>query len=81
MQQTNETNTAPPITGQSYRWVMLGLIWLIYAVFGMISASVAPLVTSIKGDLGCQLYGDGHSARRMATHVHWHGAHSGHINR
>ncbi len=51
MQQTNETNTAPPITGQSYRWVMLGLIWLIYAVFGMISASVAPLVTSIKGDL------------------------------
>lgn len=38
-------------TTSPYRWVMLSLIWLIYAVFGMVSASVAPLVSSIKSDL------------------------------
>ena len=30
---------------------MLGLVWLPYAAFGLISRSVAPLVTSILSDL------------------------------
>jgi cyanate permease len=35
-----------------YRWVMLALVWLPYAAFGMVSRSVAPLVTPILADLG-----------------------------
>jgi cyanate permease len=35
-----------------YRWVMLALLWLAYASFGVVSASVAPLVTPITRDLG-----------------------------
>ncbi|MBW1709736.1 MAG: MFS transporter [Deltaproteobacteria bacterium] len=34
-----------------YRWVILGLLWLLYAVFGLISKSIFPLVTPILKDL------------------------------
>jgi cyanate permease len=36
---------------QSYRWVMLALVWLPYAAFGLVSRSIAPLVTPILSDL------------------------------
>jgi len=35
-----------------YRWVILGLLWLLYAAFGLISRSISPLVTPILSDLG-----------------------------
>jgi cyanate permease len=35
-----------------YRWVMLSLLWLLYAMFGLGSRSIAPLVTPILRDLG-----------------------------
>lgn len=34
-----------------YRWVMLALVWLAYASFGLVSSSVAPLVTPIAEEL------------------------------
>ncbi len=34
-----------------YRWVMLSLLWLLYVTFGLISRSIAPLVTPILRDL------------------------------
>jgi len=34
-----------------YRWVILGLLWLVYAVFGLVIQSIAPLVTPILRDL------------------------------
>lgn len=34
-----------------YRWVMLGLIWTSYFSFGVVSGSIAPLVTPILKDL------------------------------
>lgn len=34
-----------------YRWVMLVLLWLLYAVFGLVSRAIAPLVTPILNDL------------------------------
>ena len=34
-----------------YRWVMLALLWLVYASFGMVSRSIFPLVTPILKDL------------------------------
>ncbi len=37
---------------QRYRWVMLVLVWLLYFVFGVVTASVAPLITPILKDLG-----------------------------
>jgi len=36
---------------QRYRWVILFLVWLLYAAFGLVSRSVAPLVTPILKDL------------------------------
>lgn len=35
-----------------YRWVMLGLIWLAYCMFGMTVRSLSPLITPIILDLG-----------------------------
>ena len=35
----------------SYRWVMLALLWLLYASFGVIYRSISPLVTPILADL------------------------------
>ncbi len=34
-----------------YRWVILTLIWLLYAAFGLVSRSISPLVTPILKDL------------------------------
>ena len=34
-----------------YRWVMLSLLWLLYAVFGLTFRAIAPLVTPIVEDL------------------------------
>jgi len=34
-----------------YRWVMLGLLWLLYASFGLISRAIFPLVTPLLRDL------------------------------
>jgi len=36
---------------QPYRWVMLALLWLLYAAFGLVSRSISPLVTPILKDL------------------------------
>lgn len=36
----------------SYRWVLLGGVWLIYFCFGLTTASMAPLVTPITAELG-----------------------------
>lgn len=35
-----------------YRWVILALLWALYAIFGLVARSVAPLVTPILDDLG-----------------------------
>lgn len=39
-------------TTSDYRWVMLALVCLAYASFGMVHTSVAPLITSILHDTG-----------------------------
>jgi cyanate permease len=39
------------LLGVPYPWVMLGLLWLLYAAFGLIQRSIAPLVTPILADL------------------------------
>ena len=36
---------------ESYRWVMLALLWLLYAAFGLVSRSISPLITPILKDL------------------------------
>jgi CP family cyanate transporter-like MFS transporter len=42
----------PPNSGQDpYRWVILALLWLLYAAFGIISRSIFPLVTPVLTDL------------------------------
>ena len=35
-----------------YRWVLLGGIWFVYFCFGLIAASMAPLIPAITGELG-----------------------------
>lgn len=40
-----------PYYQRRYRWVMLALIWLLYLTFGIVSFSLAPLVTPIIEDL------------------------------
>jgi cyanate permease len=35
-----------------YHWVMLALVWLLYTCFGMVTQSLAPLVTPVRADLG-----------------------------
>ena len=40
-----------PQVKQSYRWVMLALLWLLYASLGLVMGSMAPLVTPILSDL------------------------------
>jgi MFS transporter, CP family, cyanate transporter len=40
-------STPPP-----YRWVMLAALWFTYTGFGMVNASMAPLITPICDDLG-----------------------------
>ncbi len=45
----NQTRSDP--SQASYRWVMLALLALLYASFGLVTRSVAPLVTPILRDL------------------------------
>jgi len=44
---------APPLaaTTNPYRWVILGAVWWLYACFGMMTASLAPLVQPITREL------------------------------
>ena len=51
---TTPPSFMPPADSRqsSYRWVILALVWLPYAAFGLISRSIAPLVTPIVSDLG-----------------------------
>jgi cyanate permease len=35
-----------------YRWVMLGLIWILYFTFGAVMSAVSPIITPILDDLG-----------------------------
>ncbi|MFH1087205.1 MAG: MFS transporter [Chloroflexota bacterium] len=46
---TEETGTQP--SGSRYRWVMLALVWLLYTAFGVVSRSLAPLITPVLRDL------------------------------
>ena len=49
---TMKTETLPEDPSQSsYRWVMLALLALLYASFGLVTRSMAPLVTPILKDL------------------------------
>lgn len=43
------TTTSPTTSG--YRWVMLGILWIAYVSFGVIAASIAPLIAPISADL------------------------------
>jgi sugar phosphate permease len=45
------SDEGPTAYESSYRWVMLGLLWLLYASFGIISRAISPLVTPILRDL------------------------------
>ena len=47
------TDSAPSITPYEhpFRWAMLGGVWLIYFSFGLLAASMAPLVATISTDL------------------------------
>ncbi len=38
--------------GSSYKWAMLAVAWIVYFAFGMVLASIPPLVTPIARDLG-----------------------------
>ena len=40
-----------PYTKQTYRWIMLTILWIVYFAFGLVSGSMAPLVTPIVRDL------------------------------
>jgi len=45
----NESMGAPQ--SSPYRWVMLAMLWLLYAFFGLLYRSISPLVTPILADL------------------------------
>lgn len=49
---SNPKETGPQPPKLRYRWVMLSLAWLLYFAFGLIFASLSPLVTFIISDLG-----------------------------
>jgi cyanate permease len=40
-----------PYTKQSYRWIILALLWILYVSLGLVMGSMAPLVTPIIEDL------------------------------
>jgi cyanate permease len=46
---TEEQGIAPYL--RPYRWVILALVWLLYAAFGLVSRAISPLVTPILDDL------------------------------
>ena len=45
----NESTGAPQ--SSPYRWIMLALLWLLYAFFGIVYRSISPLITPILADL------------------------------
>ena len=45
----NEDGIAPQ--SSPYRWVMLAVLWLLYAFFGVVYRSISPLITPILADL------------------------------
>ncbi|MDA0301067.1 MAG: MFS transporter [Chloroflexi bacterium] len=48
----HEVPASVPPTASPYRWVMLALICLAYGAFGMVQASISPLITPILADTG-----------------------------
>jgi cyanate permease len=36
----------------TYRWILLGGVWLVYFCFGLVGASMAPIIPAITSDLG-----------------------------
>jgi len=38
-------------TTEPYQWVMLALLWLLYAAFGLVSRSISPLITPMLKEL------------------------------
>lgn len=46
-------------TTESYRWVMLSGLWLIYFCFGVVAFGLAPLVSRVAEDLSLELAGMG----------------------
>ena len=55
MTHTNNALPSSPITPppdlNSYRWVILTILWLLYTAFGMVARAIFPLVTPIINDL------------------------------
>ncbi len=50
--RTSAEPAVPSDAPGGYRWVLLGGIWFVYFCFGLIAASMAPLIPSITGELG-----------------------------
>jgi cyanate permease len=49
---SQRVNDAPKEQPKWLPWLMLGLAWLVYAYFGLVTSSLPPLLTRIKTDLG-----------------------------
>ena len=52
MKTVGEHSPDLPKTKSRFRWVMLGLVWGVYASFGIGVGSILPLVDPIVEDLG-----------------------------
>jgi len=46
----NDSDTVEPHQ-QSYRWIILAIVWLLYAAFGLTMRSIPPVVTPMLSDL------------------------------
>jgi CP family cyanate transporter-like MFS transporter len=51
MRQENLNESVGDRQSSPYRWVMLAMLWLLYAFFGLVYRSISPLVTPILADL------------------------------
>ena len=56
MLPSNESSGAEPHL-RSYRWLILAVVWLLYAAFGLSSRSIPPVVTPMLRDLNMS-YGE-----------------------
>jgi len=54
--RSQDSGANPPYQ-QSYRWVILAIVWLLYAVFGLTMRSIPPVVTPMLADLNMS-YGE-----------------------
>ncbi|MFC1954567.1 CynX/NimT family MFS transporter, partial [Chloroflexota bacterium] len=52
----NDSDTIEPYQ-QTYRWIILVIVWLLYAVFGLTMRSIPPVVTPMLSDLNMS-YGE-----------------------